>query len=114
MQSLCLDQQCCSWSTKHSILFWVVHHRSTGSSFLHFRDFSLVRCSLVLWECSPGPLAKSSAGEVLRSHGCRSAMAPLRQAFSSRSFGARFIFGFCRFVTACVLPTCWSRNTSRL
>src|SRR5258708_33116516 len=105
MQSLCLDQQCCSWSTKHSILFWVVHHRSTGSSCLHFRDFSLVRCSLVLWECSPGLLAKSSAGGVLLSHGCRSAMAHSRQACSSDSFGARFIFGFCRFCTSSVLPT---------
>src|SRR5712664_2729198 len=42
--------------------------------------FFLVRCSLVLWECSPGLLAKSSAGAVLLSHGCRSAMARSRPA----------------------------------
>jgi hypothetical protein len=38
--------------------------------------------------------------DVTLSHGCRSAMAHSRQAFSSGSFGARSIFGFCQFATA--------------
>jgi hypothetical protein len=34
--------------------------------------------------CSPGPLVKSSAGEVLRSRAYRSAMAPSRQVFLTK------------------------------
>jgi hypothetical protein len=89
---------------KQSILLWVLHRRSTGSSCLRSEDFFLVRCSLALWECSLARLAKSSAGAVLLSRGCKSAMAPSKQVFSSGSFGARFILW--------ILPICHSMSVT--